>query len=378
MKKTLFAVALGATFSMSSAYAEVSFNGFANIVAGKASSGDNQWGYDDDVSFKQDSLFALQASTDLGEGLSATAQIISRGENDWDAEFEWAYLAYDVNDNLRVLAGRQRAPLFMYSGYLDVSYAYPWITPPEGVYNIEVSKFDGISASYHFSLGEFDTTAQVFFGSDNDNIEVQGVAINSEFEQMHGISLTLNRDWLTLHAAYLGTDLTLPLPAFDQLGQAWRNVPGFADVADELIINDDRAKFSEFGFQVDYNNWLLIGEYTYIDYDEMPLDIEESMFMTAGYRFDDVLVHLTYGKDKNTIDSIGNTLPQGVSPELDQLISATRQGLAFRDEDSSYYTLGARWDFHPSAAFKIEFSHRDNELNDQDSSLIRTALVTTF
>ncbi|REL25443.1 porin [Thalassotalea euphylliae] len=378
MRKALLSCAICAALPLASAQAEITFNGFANIVAGQASSGDTQWGYDDDVDFKQDSLFALQASTDLGEGLSATAQIISRGENDWEAEFEWAYIAYDINDNTRVLAGRQRAPLYMYSDYLDVSYAYPWITPPEGVYNLELSKFDGVSLSHNFTLGEFDTTAQVFLGSDNDDINVQGIDVNSSFDEIFGGTVTLNRDWLTLRTAYLTTDLTIPIPVFDELAAAWNNIQGFGGVAEALVINEDKAKFFEFGAVVDYNNYLLIAEVTRINYDNMPLDTEESMYVTAGYRFDDVLVHLTYGVDENTINGVGETLPVGVSPELDQLVGFTRQGLEFRNEDSSYYTLGARWDFHPSASFKVEFSKRDDDLINQDTSLVRTALVTVF
>lgn len=378
MRKALLSCAICAALPLASAQAEVTFHGFANIVAGQASSGDTQWGYDDDIDFKQDSLFALQASTDLGEGLSATAQIISRGENDWEAEFEWAYIAYDINEHTRLLAGRQRAPLYMYSDYLDVSYAYPWITPPEGVYNLELSKFDGLSITHTFSLGEFDTSAQAFFGSDNDDTNVQGIEVNTNFDDIWGATLTLNRDWLTLRTAFLELDLTIPIPVFDQLAAAWRDVATFDHVADALVISEDTAEFFEFGAVIDYHNWLFIAEVTRINYDNMPLETEESMFVTAGYRFDDVLVHLTYGVDENTINSVGERLPLGVSPELDQLVGFTMQGLEFRNEDSSYYTLGARWDFHPSAALKVEFSHRDNDLTNQDTSLVRTALVTVF
>lgn len=378
MKKTLLAALLCAALPSSAHAADLQFNGFANIVAGKTSSDEQLWGFDDDVNFKQDSLFALQASTYLGDGLSATAQIISRGESDWDTEFEWAYLAYDVNEQTRVIAGRQRAPLFMFSDYLDVSYAYPWITPPDGVYNLEVSKFDGLSVNYNFHAFEFDATAQLFVGSNSDEIDVSGVSVVSEFEQMRGATLTLNRDWLTLRAAYLATDLTVPIDIFDQLGQAWLNVPGYQQVGQELVINEDKAEFAELGLQIDYGNWLMIAEYTHIEYEGMPLDTEKSMYVTAGYRFDDVLVHVTLGRDKNDVDPIGSQLPLGQSPQLDQLTLATRQGLAFRDEDSSYMTLGTRWDFHASAALKFELSRHDNDLTEQDSTLLRSALVTTF
>ena len=378
MKKALLPLALLACAPISSAYAEISFNGFANIVAGKASSGDTQWGYDDDVDFKQDSLFALQASTDLGENLSATVQLISRGENDWDTEFEWAYLAYDLNDETRILIGRQRAPMYMFSDYLDVSYAYPWITPPEGVYDLELSTYDGISANYAFTVGEFDANAQLVFGSETNEIEILGQEVESEFDKIHGGSLTLNRDWLTLRAAYLLMDLTLPAPGVDQLIAAWQNVPGLEFIGDEATIIEEEAKFAEVGFQIDYNNWLVVGEYTHIEYDQMPLDVEKSMFVTAGYRFDNVLVHLTYGQDENEVNPNIDALPFGVSPELDGLSAVTAQTFRFREQDSSYYTVGARWDFHDSAALKIEYSRLDNDLVDQDTNLVRTALVTVF
>ena len=321
---------------------------------------------------------ALQASTDLSDGLSATVQMIARGADDWDAEFEWAYLAYDINEQTRVLFGRQRMPLYMYSDFLDVSYAYPWITPPEGVYDLELSRFDGVSASYAFTLGEFDSSVQVMFGTEENDVEVLGSTIESEFDQIYGFSLTLNRDWLTLRTAYVSTDLTIPVAEADQLAAAWQTIPNFGFVSDAVTIEDEQAEFVEFGLIADYNNFLFIAEYTNIDYTEMPTDSEESMYVTAGYRFDDILVHLTYGRDENEINPVDNILPVGVSPELDQLVGLTRGALRFREQDSSYYTLGARWDFHESASFKVEFSRLDNDLINQDTSLVRTALVTVF
>ena len=376
MKKSVLTMALSTALASTLAHAEVNFNGFANIVAGQASSGDSQWGYDDDIDFKQDSLFALQASSDLGEGLSVTAQIIARGQDDWDAEFEWAYLAYNFNDDTRILAGRQRAPLYLFSDYLDVSYAYPWITPPEGVYDIELSTFDGVSLTHNFSLASFDATGQVFFGSDNDDVDVLGVTIDSTFDSIYGATFTLNRDWLTLRTAYLSTDLTIPDPTGDRLN-AWRDIAGFEFIADQVNIDEDQAEFVEFAAQIDYNNWLFIAEYTNIDYDQQPIDSEESMYVTGGYRFDEVLVHLTYGRDENEVNSAINLLPVN-NAELAELVNFTQVVFSAREQDSSYVTLGARWDFHESASFKIEFSRLDNDLINQDTSLIRTALVTVF
>lgn len=378
MKKKLLSCALCAALPLASAHAELSFNGFANIVAGKASSNDQIQGYDDDLTFKQDSLFAIQATTELGEGLTATAQIMSRGENDWDTEFEWAYLGYQINEDFKVLAGRQRLPLYMYSDFVDVSYAYPWITPPNGVYGIELNRFDGLSGVYNFTLGEFDSTAQFIFGSSDDTFDLGGETINSEFEDIFGGVITLTRDWLTLRAAFFDSTLTIPIDGFAQLADAWQQVPGYEHVSEQLVITEDQSQFLELGFRIDYHNILLSGEFISVENEDTPQADDESWYLTAGYRFDNVLVHVTYGADEANTNDITKNLPTGDNAALNQLTAITRGAVDTLVVDSSYYTVGARWDFHDSAALKVEFTSFDDDQFNQDANLVRTALVTVF
>ena len=382
MKKALLTLAIATALPLTSAHAELSFNGFASIVAGKASSGDTLWGYDDDVDFKQDSLFALQTSADLGEGLSATVQIISRGENDWDTEFEWAYLSYEVSDQTRVSVGRLRTPLYINSEYLDVSYAYPWITPPEGFYDLSADTYEGVGITHNFTLGEFDTQAQFFFGSNSEEIAISGVPISGgSLDNMYGGALTFNRDWLTLRTAYTTALATYPIEPLAQLSAAWQNIPGFDQIASDLIFDGDRAEFLEFGLQIDYNNLLVIAEYVEETYDGgVPIGDEESWYAMLGYRFDNVLVHATYGKDDETPSSLLGRIPAGNTGNagFDGLVGITRGLVDGEREDSYYYILGARWDFHDSAALKVEFSQFEDDLLNEDASLVRTALVTVF
>lgn len=379
MKKSCLAASLmAALLSSSSVNANVEFNGFANLVAGKVTSGNELLGYDSDINFKQDSSFALQATTDLNQGLSATVQVIARGEDDWNADFEWAYLAYDVTEQTRVVLGRQRAPLYNYSAFLDVSYAYPWITPPEGVYSLQFTSFNGASAIHSFSLGEFDASAQVFVGSEERDVKILDSDIYSSFDNIKGLSLSFERDWLTLKAAYIATDISLPTPIGDAIEKGWQQVKGYEHIGTELNLHEDKAQFFDLGVQINYENWLLISEYGYSTFDESASDVERSLYVTMGYRFDDVLVHATYGSDKNDPNDTVNELPYGLSPQVDQLSHATARVFNARKQDVTSYKLGVTWDFHSSASLKMELSHLDNNLNDESISIVRTALVTIF
>ena len=389
LKKTLLFTSI---FAACSAQAEITLNGFASIVAGTTTSSDETlYGFDDNIDFSQGSLFALQASSDLSNGLSVTAQVLSRGEDDWDPKFEWAYVAYQANDNLRFLAGRQRVPFYMFSDFLDVSYAYAWIAPPGGVYNVPFDTFDGLGAVYNTYFGEFDTTLHMVYGGNNSDLDVGGgVETDGDFNNLAGAALTVTRDWLTLRAAYLQTEMnigTTGTPLSSQpLVDGWNSL-GQSHIADQIEISEDTGSFIELGFQVDLDNIIVIGEYSSLNLDDTPLANQDSYYIMAGYRFDNMLVHVTYGADEDVQDPIALDyqipgIPPGTPPEflpgdLQALIYGT-QSIASKEE-SKYVTLGLRWDFHDSAALKFEYTSYSDDLNgSNDAGLFRTALVTVF
>jgi len=383
MHKTLIFLSV---FMTSHTQAEVSLNGFASIVGGVTTSSDkNLNGYDDSIDFAQGSLFALQAVSELGEGLGVTAQIVSRGEDSWKPNFEWAYISYDATDNLRFLVGRQRAPFYMYSDFLDVSYAYTWITPPQGVYDLLIDTFDGVGALYSTNIGEFDASVQFLYGRNDDELTVFGEDIDVDFNDMIGGSVTISRDWLTLRAGYIQAKLNIPHSQINQLAEGWQQL-GFTDLAQDIYVIDDIGTFVELGFKIDHNNLIVVGEFTQLTLDDMPLADEESYYLMAGWRFDDVLVHFTYGSDENTKDdltSMVNFFPNPGTDAFQQGVNAFKAGtqglINQQKEKQDYIIIGARWDFHDSAALKFEYTDFSDDLNGlNDTGLFRTALVTVF
>lgn len=63
--------------------------------------------------------------------------------------------------------------------------------------------------------------------------------------------------------------------------------------------------------------------------------------------------------------------------ELAGLRAATDAVLASRTLDAPFYTIGARWDFHDSAAFKAEYTNSE-QVDGSDAGLFQVALVTVF
>ncbi|WP_017445360.1 porin [Gayadomonas joobiniege] len=381
MKKLSLAIILAAAGFSASTLAEIRFNGFASIVAGKSiSDNTGATGFDNDISFKNESIFALQAATDLQENLSATAQIVARGANDFEADFEWAYLTYEISDHWQVSAGKMRIPLYKYSDFLDVGYAYRWVRPPQSVYNLPFSTYEGLSFLHNSQLGNWDSSLQLVYGGFDD--EIYGVSPNdqAELNNIAGLNWTLSYNWFSARAAYFAAETSVELNNSSATGAAINTLEaglrgaGFTQQADNVAIDEDDGTFMAVGFSIDYNNILFDTEYTVFEVENSVFAKQTQYYASFGYRIEDYLLHLTYEDtsdehDSNRFDQV-TTVPQ-LNQGLNQVLSSF-------ESNRNIYTLGARYDFHPMAALKVDYSRFDDKKQNEDSGLVLVAVDLVF
>jgi hypothetical protein len=130
---------------------------------------------------------------------------------------QWAYFNYRINENWEVHVGRQRIPMYYYSQFQDVGFAYPWIDPPPELYGWEATNYDGASLRYTNSFGNLNLTTSVFNG-----IEKLGHSYfyqtyypgdtDVEWSAIRGVDAEINDGPLTMRAVYLKAN-TLISPA---------------------------------------------------------------------------------------------------------------------------------------------------------------------
>ena len=187
------------------AQADININGFASVGGGWYNGDTTNASYDGfDQHFSADPVtkLGLQFSSVVNDKMTATGQLLAKGRNDYNIEAAWAYLSYAVNDDLDVRAGRLRAPFFPYSDFLDVGYAYPWITPPSDVYRFVFDTVEGMDLLYRAEHGEWSATYQAYYGRLTDETSLGGEEVDLDLENFAGLNVTLNREWLTLRASY--------------------------------------------------------------------------------------------------------------------------------------------------------------------------------
>lgn len=380
MKKALLATALSVAL-VNTAQANIRINGFANFVGGTASEDrvisptqDPLYGYDDKISFREESLFALQASGDVNDRMSATVQVLARGENDFDVDFEWAYLTYRVTNNLAISAGRFRNPLFRISDSLDVGYSHHWISAPQAVYDVPFNDLDGFRLDYSDFAGDWEYKLGAAFGTFENEISAGTI----EGDTTYLVSAEIANEWLNLRAVYGSTNAT-----FNQVELNTRIEGELRDVApslaDFLLMEDDTAEFLGVGVQIDTFDWFIGGEYTIIDIEESYTPEDKAWYVTAGFRAGKWTPSVTFQsfegdevKGLEQLAALGEPFQTAITPSLLEVNSIFAQN----------YTVSAatiRYDYDANIALKAEISRYSDDLNeDKDATLGRIAINYVF
>lgn len=354
------------------------FSGFASFVGGTFSEENYGYaGYTDEISFSPDSVIGLQIGAQVSDNVTVTTQLVAKGISDYDVEAELAYLTYAVSRDWDIRAGKIRTPFFYYSDFLDVGYAYPWVRPPVDVYRVLLFSFDGIDTIYRRNHGDWSSTWQVFYGNTQEDIDspTLGVVIETEADDLMGVNVQLENDWLTLWAGYVGLDLTQSLTPPTEAVFEILNAQGFTDMVNDFDSRiPKKVDYIALAALVDYEGWLFNAEYTSTTVDRANFFLnDEAWFVMMGRRLGDVTVHLTYTTRTEDPDFERNQIPE------DNPLHIVVDSAFLNIEDSSL-TAGIRYDLDTGIALKAEVSRFDRDIAEplfpgQDNGLDTGILV---
>lgn len=271
-------------------------------------------------SWRGDQLSKLgaQLSYGLTDSLSATVQVTAKAkQHSWEANPEWAYLAWQANDQLMLRAGRLRIPTYMYSETLDVGFSYPWLRLPDEVYGqIQLSNVEGVDAVISQPLSFGTLSAQLMYGqAKNRDYYLFDEFYDADWDNLMGASLSLaTNDYGTLRVAYNQATLTIDFPM--------------------LGINESKGSFFSIGYQYDDGQWISANEWTQRTIDGPMSPDQNAFYLMGGRRFGDFLPHLTYA-------------------QLDEENGARQ----------SSWTLGLNYSLAPNLTLKGEYKHVKTENN---------------
>ncbi len=400
IKKLCAGIGIGLA-SCGAARAAVIFNGFGQIIVGTTLDNSRPmnvrtpaYAYSADPSFLSESLFALQTTATLSDTLSAVAQIVASGvpgEKDtsgsvtpgnFQPEFSWAYLHGELDNQWSVNLGRQRLPLYRYSGYLQVGVAYPWIRPPSSVYSTPINNFDGVLLNGDFSPGDWFLHPQFFYGGFNGNALISATPVSIKLNNLGGAVIEATyANWLTLRAEFGGGQLTFHTALPDQIIDDCLNATACATLpapyntlniftplpaaADVLRSDNKWITYTSAAFELNRYNFVLIGE---INEQRIIggsyLANYRNYYIGAGYQFGRLLPMLTYSRgraknsDPNSLNIVtaditaGN--PFGASDPRILVVQGLFAQISTIDD---YYEFSLRYDLTATVALKLDYTY---------------------
>lgn len=221
-------MALGAPLAVPAHAVEFSTSGFATLAVGRtngscsasglvASISDDctryiaDWShngvYEASWSAKPESRVGLQGTAKFNAQFSATGQVVSRALPDQHANLEWLYLTYQPTNEWTIQIGRKRLPLYYYSDFQDVGYAYNTVRPSPDVYGWDVVNYNGLSVSRTMMLGDWSVRTEAMAGQeksdDNKMLQIFFAGPQKvEWRDIFSVNTEFSRAWFTGRLSY--------------------------------------------------------------------------------------------------------------------------------------------------------------------------------
>ena len=349
IKPTLLAVAILASAQASASDDDLRINGFMNITAGASSSDDSTVnGYDHTVSYATDSVMGLQILKQVNDSTSATVQLVARGSEDFDLEASWLYFTYSIDENTDVRMGRLRIPFYQYSDFLEVGYAYNWISPPTLLYGqTPFSSVTGIDVAHKFTMGAADAFVQAYTGRFNDSMMLGGDEYEVALAPISGLVFGVTKDSLSARVSAHSAAVSIDAEAGGTRGlDQYLSAAQSFGVEDAFSTDNVAILYYQASLAYDNGSTSAIIEMTSLDFDSAVLNNATSYMIGGAQRLGDATtVHLTYS-------ALDNSLESGVVGQLQ----------AMTENKESSIILGARYDYDSSTALKVEAEYNDEEL----------------
>lgn len=389
------AVGLASLIVTSNVLADIQLNGFASIRGGTMFTSAADQGSipyeENEFSFKPESLFAIQAKADMGEGLSATVQLLSEGSKDFDVEAAWAYFSYQINEQHTLHAGRLVNPLYYQAEYERVKYAQNTRLPQTVYQPIDFNTVEGIALDSIFDINNMSLRTKLIYGNwaGEAFLSSTGSWETLAIEELTGVNAELSGDWWKVFAG--GWVAVIEFPAFNT-GVVAGIAQSILDGGDSGIVlfDDDgsiKPEYAEFvdtigwdqkdtfytyvGFGLEYNNILLDSEYSRAGIWDATDAIDEAWYVSLGYRYNEFVFTLTT-EDFSQASHFGyiNDEPNADLRNAGITISTIFGTRAF---DGNMFSI--RYDFHPSAALKFDYFDGESNAGEFEGIAVGVDLV---
>ncbi len=238
--------------------------------------------------FDQESLLGVQIKKEFSPTFSLTSQFVSRALNPNDGSrptVDWLYATWqpERDSHWTFQAGKFRIPLYYYSDFLYIGYAYPWVRPAPDVYGWPIYAYNGANVSYRTQLGQGDwaATVQAWTGSYTQKKDAYDTLIyyttptHESWKSIHGISFAANNGPVDVRAMVMWYK-----------DSVWQDEGGVRTT----LLDGQSTRIMGFSANLDQNNWIVraeIDRYSQVDASKGLNFVYKYALLGFGYQYGD-------------------------------------------------------------------------------------------
>lgn len=319
-----------------------------------------------------DTRLGAQLNYSLGTKFELVAQAIAKKRGYYAADsdvLEWAYAAWRPNAEWALRVGRVNLDAFLMADYRNVGYGFMTARPPGELYAILPTTLDGADVARSWIQGDAQWRAKLMTGT--AQIGDLHTAEPSRVRRVMGGMLSREEGGLLLRASVARTRIDIDLSSAQEAvaGLVQLSSLPIPAVADQARVLRDRlgasalwATFWELGLRHEMADWQWSAEIVRIQ--ARPLIDQTSAYVTVGRRFGDWTPYVAYGRTRDAMPALAMPAWQAVltpviglpaaagAQILGSAVTASVNGSRVQQSTAS---IGARWDFHPQAALKLQW-----------------------
>jgi len=334
-------------------------------------------------SLQNDSLLGVQLDIAPKNNLSGTVQVIARNraKGDLEADVEWAFVKYQIDNNWRVRLGRVLTPVFMDSDYRYVGYASIYARPDPNIYAVyPLSTHDGLDVTYSHDLAGGIVTANLYGGS----ARLEGPSdLVFDATRLTGLSLTYEKNNLTVRVSNTQTNMRMT-GAFSSMFTSFLTsaqtavAQGCTSCINAVTsigngLEDIGYSVSNIGFRYNFDDYTAWGEYVKVNQNVVLNPSEEAYVLGVSKNIAKWTPYLTYSDNKTTttaskIDPI-DIAKIKTPPIMGAMFAYNSPGIFSNDNGRHTLAVGTRYDIAKNMAVFFETAEVSFNDNINSSSL---------
>jgi hypothetical protein len=313
------------------------------------------------LELNQESLAGVQFKKEFTPTFSGTIQLVSRATNSNAGStptVDWAYLTWTpaTDSPWTFQVGKFRIPLYYYSDYLYIGYAYQWVRPIPDVYGWPIYSYDGANVGYRHQIpnSDWSLTSQAWWGSytqhdDAYDTEIYyGVPTNESWKNIWGTYGSLSNGVVDVRAMLM-----------KYRDDTWQSNPAGGPPITLTGSASEFTRIEGLAANVDYKNIVIrseIDRYQQIDLPNGVNNVYKYMLLGVGYNIGNVTPMYTFSRYRTIVEPIEGRNTQNIS---------------------------VRWDFMKNTALKVQYDVSRDESHYPtpffgDSKLLSIAIEGVF